>query len=283
MKNSQKAAGYLPISKLHPFHDHPFKVTDDDEMSTLTESIRAHGIISPLIVRTVENRDDYEILSGHRRLYAAKKAGLTEVPALIYITDDDLAAITVVDSNMHRERILPSEKAFAFKLKADALKHHGKRSDLTSVQIAPKLSTEIIGENEGISKDTVRRYIRLTHLIPELLACMDEGKIAFSVGVELSYLSDRLQQTVLDQCEINDCTPSYSQAWRMHRLYREEKLTAAAIQSIMSEEKANQREPLKLRISSLRKYAPDSSPRELEEFIYKACEYYKHYLSTRKK
>ena len=279
MKNTMKKPVAIPVEKLRPFAGHPFKVRDDDEMNTLIESIQTQGILSPLIVRPIENTDEYEVISGHRRLHAAQKAGITEVPALIYALDRDAAAIAVVDSNLHREHILPSEKAFAYKLKADALKHQGQRTDITSEQIAPKLSTEIIGEQEGISKDTVKRYIRLTYLIPEFLEKMDQGEIALSVGAELSFLDEFSQREVLEQCAINDCTPSYSQAWRMHRAEREGTLTSAVIQTIMSEEKANQRETVKVPISRLRKVLPQGlDAKKTEDFILKACEHYRKYL-----
>ena len=277
MKNTMKKPVAIPVEKLHPFAGHPFKVKDDDEMNTLIESTQTQGILSPLIVRPIEDTD--EVISGHRRLHAAQKAGITEVPALIYALDRDSAAIAVVDSNLHREHILPSEKAFAYKLKADALKHQGQRTDITSEQIAPKLSTEVIGEQEGISKDTVKRYIRLTHLIPEFLEKMDKGEIALSVGVELSFLDESIQREVLEQCAINDCTPSYSQAWRMHRADREGALTKAAIQAIMSEEKANQQETVKVPISRLREVLPQGlDAKKTEDFIIKACDYYRKYL-----
>ena len=278
MKNTMKKPVAIPVEKLRPFDGHPFKVKDDEEMNTLIESIQTQGILSPLIVRPIENTDEYEVISGHRRLHAAQKAGITEVPALIYVLDRDAAAIAVVDSNLHREHILPSEKAFAYKLKADALKHQGQRTDITSEQIAPKLSTEVIGEQEGISKDTVKRYIRLTYLIPEFLEKMDKGEIALSVGVELSFLGESSQREVLEQCVINDCTPSYSQAWRMHRADREGTLTTAVIQAIMSEEKANQRETVKIPTEKLRKFAPNANPQQLEDFVLKACEHYRKYL-----
>ncbi len=269
----------IAVSKLRPFENNPYQVRDDDEMNTLIESIQTQGILSPLIVRPIENTDEYEVISGHRRLHAAQKAGITEIPALIYALDRDTAAIAVVDSNLHREHILPSEKAFAYKLKADALKHQGQRTDITSEQIAPKLSTEVIGEQEGISKDTVKRYIRLTYLIPEFLEKMDEGEIALSVGVELSFLDESSQREVLEQCAINDCTPSYSQAWRMHKADREGTLTKAAIQTIMSEEKANQRETVKVPISRLRKVLPQGlDAKKTEDFIIKACDHYRKYL-----
>ncbi|WP_443711664.1 ParB/RepB/Spo0J family partition protein, partial [Ruminococcus bromii] len=196
MKNTMKKPVAIPVEKLRPFAGHPFKVKDDAEMNTLIESIQTQGVLSPLIVRPIENTDEYELISGHRRLHAAQKAGITEVSALIYALDRDAAVIAVVDSNLHREHILPSEKAFAYKLKADALKHQGQRTDITPEQIAPKLSTEVIGEQEGISKDTVKRYIRLTYLIPEFLEKMDKGEIALSVGVELSFLDESSQREV---------------------------------------------------------------------------------------
>lgn len=279
MKNTMKKPVAIPVEKLRPFAEHPFKVKDDEEMNTLIESIQTQGVLSPLIVRPIENTEEYEVISGHRRLHAAQKAGITEVPALIYALDRDAAAIAVVDSNLHREHILPSEKAFAYKLKADALKHQGQRTDITSKQIAPKLSTEVIGEQEGISKDTVKRYIRLTYLIPEFLEKMDEGEIALSVGVELSFLDEQNQRAVLEQCAINDCTPSYSQAWRMHKADREGTLTTAVIQAIMSEEKANQRETMKVPISRLREVLPQGlDAKKTEDFIIKACDYYRKYL-----
>ncbi len=269
----------IAVSKLRPFENNPYQVKDDEEMNTLIESIQTQGVLSPLIVRPIENTDEYEVVSGHRRLHAAQKAGITEVPALIYALDRDAAAIAVVDSNLHREHISPSEKAFAYKLKADALKHQGQRTDITSEQIAPKLSTEIIGEQEGISKDTVKRYIRLTYLIPEFLEKMDKGEIALSVGVELSFLDESSQREVLEQCEMNDCTPSYSQAWRMHRAEREGTLTTAVIQTVMSEEKANQRETVKVPISRLREVLPQGlDAKKTEDFIIKACDHYRKYL-----
>lgn len=280
MKNPNTAPmkpALLKIEHLRPFEGHPYKVQDNEEMAALSESIRENGILSPLVVRPVGN-EQYEIISGHRRLYAARKAGLAEVPVLICDLDRDAAAIALVDSNLHREHILPSEKAFAYKLKAEALKHQGQRTDITSVQVAPKLSTEIIGEQEGISKDTVKRYIRLTHLIPELLSLMDENKMALSVGVELSFLDEKSQYDVFEQCEINDCTPSYAQAVRMRKAYNDYALTKDVIQSIMSEEKANQRETVKIPTEKLRKFAPDADPRQLENFVLKACEHYRKYL-----
>ena len=274
MKNTMKKPVAIPVEKLRPFAGHPFKVKDDAEMNTLIESIQTQGILSPLIVRPIENTDKYEVISGHRRLHAAQKAGITEVPALIYALDRDSAAIAVVDSNLHREHILPSEKAFAYKMKYEAMKHQG-----TSCQLGTKLRTdEQIAEKANDSARQIQRYIRLTHLIPELLEFMDENRMALSVGVELSFLDEQSQRNVLEQCEMNDCTPSYSQAWRMHKADREGTLTKAAIQTIMSEEKANQRETVKIPTEKLRKFAPNANPQQLEDFVLKACEHYRKYL-----
>ncbi len=269
----------IPVENLVPFDGHPYKVLDDDSMNDLTESIQDNGIMEPLTVRPLEDTDIYEIISGHRRYYAAKKAGLTEVPAFIRAVSRDEAAIMLVDSNLHRERILPSEKAFAYKLKAEALNHQGKRSDLTSEQIAPKLSTEIIAEQVGTSKDVIKRYIRLTNLIPELLDMMDENKIAFSVGVELSFLDDQLQYDVLNACEENDNTPSYAQAVRMHKAYGTGELTKNDIDTIMSEEKANQRETIKIPADKLKGKIPSGYiGQQRQDFILKACDYYYRHL-----
>lgn len=271
MKNTMKKPVAIPVEKLRPFAGHPFKVKDDDEMNTLIESIQTQGVLSPLIVRPIENTEEYEVISGHRRLHAARKAGITEVPALIYALDRDAAAIAVVDSNLHREHILPSEKAFAYKLKMEALSHQGKRTDLTSDQVGPKLTAATISETDSASQ--VKRFIRLTYLIPEFLEKMDKGEIALSVGVELSFLDKSSQREVLEQCAINDCTPSYSQAWRMHKADREGTLTTAVIQTIMSEEKANQKARLKIPMERIRKYFPQSyTAAQIEDAVVKLCE-----------
>lgn len=277
IKNTMKKPVAIPVEKLRPFAGHPFKVRDDDEMNTLIESIQTQGVLSPLIVRPIENTDEYEVVSGHRRLHAARKAGTTEIPALIYALDRDAAAIAVVDSNLHREHILPSEKAFAYKLKMEALSHQGKRTDLTSDQVGPKLTAATISETDSASQ--VKRFIRLTYLIPEFLEKMDQGEIALSVGAELSFLDEFSQREVLEQCAINDCTPSYSQAWRMHKADREGTLTTAVIQTVMSEEKANQRETVKVPISRLRGVLPQGlDAKKTEDFIIKACDHYRKYL-----
>ena len=279
MKNTMKKPVNIPVSKLRPFEGHPFKVKDDAEMNTLIESIQTQGVLTPLIVRPVENTDEYEVISGHRRLHAAVKAGITEVPALIYALDRDSAAIAVVDSNLHREHILPSEKAFAYKMKLDAMSRQGFRSDLTSDQVGRKLETaDIIAQQSDDSKTQVRRYIRLTHLIPELLDLMDEGKIALMVGEALSYLGDEEQYAVLEECEMNDCTPSYAQAVEMKKRYQDGQLTAENISEILSREKANQKETIKIPTEKLRKYAPNADAKQLEDFILKACDHYRKYL-----
>ena len=271
MKNTMKKPVAIPVEKLRPFAGHPFKVKDDEEMNTLIESIQTQGVLSPLIVRPIENTEEYEVISGHRRLHAARKAGITEVPALIYALDRDAAAIAVVDSNLHREHILPSEKAFAYKLKMEALSHQGKRTDLTSDQVGPKLTAATISETDSASQ--VKRFIRLTYLNPEFLEKMDKGEIALSVGVELSFLDESSQREVLEQCAINDCTPSYSQAWRMHKADREGTLTSAVIQAIMSEEKANQKARLKIPMERIRKFFPQSyTAAQIEDAVVKLCE-----------
>lgn len=274
MKNTMKKPVAIPVEKLRPFAGHPFKVKDDAEMNTLIESIQTQGILSPLIIRPIENTDEYEVISGHRRLHAAQKAGITEVPALIYALDRDAAVIAVVDSNLHREHILPSEKAFAYRMKLEAMSRQGHRSDLTSDQLGRKLETaEIIAQQSDDSKSQVRRYIRLTYLIPEFLEKMDKGEIALSVGVELSFLDESIQREVLEQCAINDCTPSYSQAWRMHKADREGTLTTAVIQTIMSEEKANQKARLKIPMERIRKFFPQSyTAAQIEDAVVKLCE-----------
>ena len=268
MKNTMKKPVAISVEKLRPFAGHPFKVKDDEEMNTLIESIQTQGILSPLIVRPIENTEEYEVISGHRRLHAAQKAGITEVPALIYALDRDAAAIAVVDSNLHREHILPSEKAFAYKLKMEALSHQG-----TSRQLGEKWSVSQISESANESERQIHRYIRLTYLIPEFLEKMDQGEIALSVGVELSFLDESSQREVLEQCAINDCTPSYSQAWRMHKADREGALTKATIQTIMSEEKANQKARLKIPMERIRKYFPQSyTAAQIEDAVVKLCE-----------
>lgn len=269
MKNTPKN---IAIEKLFPFEGHPFKVQDNEEMNALIESIQEQGILSPLIVRPKENtEDEYEIVSRHRRFRAAVKAGIKEVPALIVPLDRDAAAIAVVDSNLHREHILPSEKAFAYKLKAESLRHQGKRSDLTSEQVAPKLATEIIAENDNTSKDTVN----LTNLIPPILDMVDEKRIAFTPAVELSYLLPEEQIMLLSEMEYSDCTPNLSQAQRLKALSMQGLFTKEQLSAIMSEEKANQKERVKIPVERIRKYFPkDYTNTQMEETIVKLCEAY---------
>ena len=264
----------IDITKLHDFENHPYKVLDNEEMEQLTESIMQYGVIAPIVVRPKENTaDEYEIISGHRRVMACEKAGIDEVPAFIVSMDRDAAAIALVDSNLHREHVLPSEKAFAYKMKAEALAHQGQRSDLTSVQVAPKLATEQIANDVGTSKDTVKRYIRLTNLIPEILQYVDEGRIAFTPAVELSYLTEEEQYALLEEIEVNDCTPSLSQACRLKRMSRDGGLTSWDIAEIMSEEKANQKERLRIPMERVSRYFPSSfTPNQIEDEIVKMCE-----------
>ena len=261
----------LDINKLHPFEGHPYKVLDNEDMEALVESIRTQGVLTPLCVRQMED-DAYEIISGHRRLHACKKAGITTVPALIYSLDRNAAAIALVDSNLHREHILPSEKAFAYKLKMDALSRQGQRTDLTSRQLVGKLETaDMIAENE--SGRQVQRYIRLTHLLPELLEKVDEGKIAFTPAVHLSYLSPAEQGWVLDEMERNDCTPSVGQAYHLKEHSMAGTLTRDFVAGLMSQEKANQKERLKIPMERIRKYFPKHyTTAQMEDAIVKMCE-----------
>ena len=245
-------AEHLPISKLHPFEGHPFKVTDNEEMDQLTWSILTQGLLTPLVVRPLPN-GEYEVISGHRRLHACKKAGIETVPALIYAIDRDAAAIALVDSNLQREKILPSEKAFAYKLKRDALSHQG----VTSPQVGEKLLTvEKVGLEAGDSKNQVLRYIRLTNLIPGILQKVDEGRIALTPAVELSYLTDAEQEDLLETMESEDCTPSLSQAIQMKALSQSGQLDMDTIFHIMTQPKANQQEKISFKVSELRDFFP---------------------------
>lgn len=271
MKNAPKN---IAIEKLFPFEGHPFKVQDNEEMNALIESIQEQGILSPLIVRPKENtEDEYEIVSGHRRFRAAIKAGIIEIPALIVPLDHDAATIAVVDSNLHREHILPSEKAFAYKLKMEALSRQGKRSDLTLDQHGPKLTVEKISKNDSATQ--VKRYIRLTNLIPSILDMVDEGSIAFTPAVELSYLQPEEQAMLLSEMEYSDCTPNLSQAQRLKALSVQGLFTKEQLSAIMSEEKANQKERVKIPVERIRKYFPKNYiTTQMEETIVKLCEAY---------
>ena len=274
MKETRQAE-HLPISQLHPFAGHPFQVQDNEEMDALVESIQAGGILTPLMVRPLEGKANaYEIISGHRRLHAAIKAGMETVPAFITPMNRDAAAIALVDSNLHREHILPSEKAFAYKLKMEAMKHQGQRSDLTLGQVVPKSasnqSTALIGDPMGDGYKTVQRYIRLTNLIPEILQKVDEGQIAFTPAVELSYLTKQEQQDLLETMECEDCTPSLSQAVKLKKLSQAGALDVDTIVTLMSQPKANQAEKISFRVNDLRKFFPKSyDTAQIQETILK--------------
>ena len=256
----------IPIAKLHPFEGHPYKVLDNEEMEMLTESVQNEGVLSPLIVRPLEGTDGYEVISGHRRLHAAQKARLSEVPALVHEISREEAAIVLVDSNLHREHILPSEKAFAYKLKMEALKHRG----ITCGQVGHKSRDSLTDDDSGRQ---VQRYIRLTHLIPELLQFVDDGKIALTPAVELSYLPEKAQTYLLEEMRRNDCTPSLSQAIRLKKEYQAKTLTVPKMRSIMGEEKANQKDRLKIPMERIRKFFPNSyTPIQIEEAVIKLCE-----------
>ena len=245
-------AEHLAVDKLRPFDGHPFKVVDNEEMDQLTWSILTQGLLTPLVVRPLDN-GEYEVISGHRRLHACKKAGIETVPALIYAIDRDAAAIALVDSNLQREKILPSEKAFAYKLKRDALSHQG----VTSPQVGEKLLTvEKVGLEAGDSKNQVLRYIRLTNLIPGILQKVDEGRIALTPAVELSYLTEWEQRDLLETMESEDCTPSLSQAIQMKALSQSGQLDMDTIFHIMTQPKANQQEKISFKVSELRDFFP---------------------------
>ena len=265
----------ISINKLHEFKDHPYQVLDNDEMNSLIKSVQEKGIMSPLIVRPLEGtKDEYEIISGHRRFRAAQKAGLAEVPAFIRPVSRDEAAVMLVDSNLHREHLLPSEKAFAYKMKLEAMSRQGYRSDLTSNQLGRKLETaDIIAEQLDESKTQIRRYIRLTKLNPDILKMVDEQRIAFSVGVELSYLTEYEQQDLFETIELEDKTPSLSQAIQMKKHSQAGTLDRETIERIISEEKPNQREKISFQIEKLTKFFPKSyTPRDIERKIIKLIE-----------
>lgn len=267
----------IPLEKLYDFPNHPFKVNDDKEMENMVETVKTGGIIMPLVVR---QRDDgnYEIISGHRRKMASQKAGLKEVPCIIRDLSDDEATIIMVDSNMQRTKILPSEKAFAYKMKLEAEKHQGKRTDLTSAQLGQKLENktarEKVAEDVGESREQIRRYIRLTELIPELLKLVDEERIAFSPAVDLSYLTEDEQYVILNIYDYDEKTPNVSQAKHLKMLSQEGKLTADKIEEIMGEQKPNQVEKFKLNKERIRKILPKSiqTEKQAEDFIVKCIE-----------
>ena len=254
--NTPPRAEFLPIDKLRPFENHPFRVKDDAEMEQLVFSVLTQGLLTPIVVRETETAE-YEVISGHRRLRACQKAGIETVPALIYSMDRDAAIIALVDSNLHREHLLPSEKAFAYKMKMEAMSHQGQRSDLTSSQVATKLdSASSIGKSQGESRDQVFRYIRLTYLIPEILQMVDEKKIALTPAVELSYLTESEQRDLLETMESEDCTPSLSQSQQLKKLSQSGALDMDRILELLQQPKANQEEKLRFDLKDIRHYFP---------------------------
>ena len=245
----------ISTAKLHPFPAHPFKVQDDEDMEQLTQSIQMQGVLTPLVIRPLEN-GEYEVISGHRRLHACRKAGIEVVPALVYAIDRDAAAIALVDSNLHRERILPSEKAFAYKLKMDALSKQGKRTDLTSDQVGPKLTAATLSSDDSASQ--VKRYIRLTNLIPGILEKVDEGRISLTPAVELSYLREAEQKDLLETMESEDCTPSLTQAIQLKQASLQKILNMDMIFAILRQPKANQQEKIVLKVNDIRRFFPQN-------------------------
>ena len=268
----QERVQEIPLSELHPFKGHPFKVLDDESMQKTVESIAQFGVMTPAIARP-RPEGGYEIIAGHRRHHASELAGKDTMPVIVRDMDDDAATILMVDSNLQRETLLPSERAFAFKMKLDAMKRQGMRTDLTSVQVAPKLTTAIIGEESGMSSDNVKRYIRLTNLIPELLDMVDEKKIAFNPAVEISYLKPEEQQAFLEAMDYAQSTPSLSQAQRLKKFSQEGKCSLDAMCAIMSEEKKGELDRVTIKHDILRKYFPKSyTPKQMEDTIIKLLE-----------
>ena len=258
----------IPIDALHPFTNHPFKVLDDEAMIRTVESIAQYGVLAPLIARPRPDGDGYEIISGHRRQYAAKLAGLDTLPVIVRQMSDDAAVILMVDSNLQREHILPSERAFAYKMKLDAIKNQGARSDLTSTQVAQKLSVEKVGDDAGVSKDTIRRFIRLTNLIPELLDMVDEKKISFNPAVELSYLDESQQREFLEAMDGTQNAPSVSQAQQLKKMAQCGEFTYEKAFDILGQEKKSEQDTVTIKNDILRKYFPRSyTPRQMEEKI----------------
>ena len=258
----------IPIDALHPFTNHPFKVLDDEAMTRTVESIAQYGVLAPLIARPRPDGDGYEIISGHRRQYAAKLAGLDTLPVIVRQMSDDAAVILMVDSNLQREHILPSERAFAYKMKLDAIKNQGARSDLTSTQVAQKLSVEKVGDDAGVSKDTIRRFIRLTNLIPELLDMVDEKKISFNPAVELSYLDESQQRDFLEAMDGTQNAPSVSQAQQLKKMAQCGEFTYEKAFDILGQEKKSEQDTVTIKNETLRKYFPRSyTPKQMEEKI----------------
>lgn len=276
----------IPLEEIDEFPDHPFKVLDDEDMMNLAESVRERGIITPATLRKKED-GRYEILSGHRRKRACELAGLDTLRSEVVEMDRDAAVIFMVDSNLQRTTILPSEKAFSYKMRLEAMKRQGKRTDLTCAPLAHKLkgqkSRDVLAEEIGESKDQIRRYIRLTELIPELLEKVDKGEIALRPAVDISYLPEDIQRSLLDTIEMEQCTPSYAQTRRMRTLLAEGKLTDEAIYAIMQEEKPNQKEKFTISASKIEKVLPQSvKASQREDFILKAIDYYAKHLQRKK-
>ena len=259
----------IPIDALHPFTNHPFKVLDDEAMTRTVESIAQYGVLAPLIARPRPDGDGYEIISGHRRQYAAKLAGLDTLPVIVRQMSDDAAVILMVDSNLQREHILPSERALAYKMKLDAIKNQGARSDLTSPQVAAKFrSDDAVAKDQGISGDTVRRYIRLTNLIPELLDMVDEKKISFNPAVELSYLDESQQRDFLEAMEDTQNAPSLSQAQQLKKMAQQGEFSYEKAFDVMGQEKRSEKDTVTIKNETLRKYFPRSyTPKQMEEKI----------------
>ena len=258
----------IPIDTLHPFTNHPFKVLDDEAMTRTVESIAQYGVLAPLIARPRPDGDGYEIISGHRRQYAAKLAGLETLPVIVRQMSDDAAVILMVDSNLQREHILPSERAFAYKMKLDAIKNQGARSDLTSTQVAQKLSVEKVGDDAGVSKDTIRRFIRLTNLVPELLDMVDEKKISFNPAVELSYLDEGQQRAFLEAMNDTQNAPSLSQAQQLKKMAQQGDFSYEKAFDVMGQEKKSEKDTVTIKNETLRKYFPRSyTPKQMEEKI----------------
>ena len=258
----------IPIDNLHPFTNHPFKVLDDEAMTRTVESIAQYGVLAPLIARPRPDGDGYEIISGHRRQYAAKLAGLDTLPVIVRQMSDDAAVILMVDSNLQREHILASERAFAYKMKLDAIKNQGARSDLTSTQVAQKLSVEKVGDDAGVSKDTIRRFIRLTNLVPELLDMVDEKKISFNPAVELSYLDEGQQRAFLEAMNDTQNAPSLSQAQQLKKMAQQGDFSYEKAFDVMGQEKKSEKDTVTIKNETLRKYFPRSyTPKQMEEKI----------------
>ena len=264
-------------NKLKPFKDHPYQVNANEDMDRLVESIKEKGVLTPLIIRPLENTDEFEVISGHRRLNAAQNPGITELPAFVHNISRDEAVVEMVDSNIQRENILPSEKAKAYKMKNDALKRQGERTDLTSRQVGEKLwSISAVAENASDSERQIQRYIRLTNLIPEFLEKVDEEKIALTPAVEISYLSEQQQYDLLETMESEDCTPSLSQAQQMKKLSQQGNLNMDSIFRIMSQPKANQKEKISFDADELRKYFPKSyTDNDIKEALVSLAAQYK--------